>query len=350
MGFLWTPGTSPLPLLGACVFLNPWNFASPVTWGLSQLYVYWSKNRLISVMVPPRALTDSALRVWPTGTPRAFSTWSFPGVLAPIGNPKNRTSLASNLSLIWLSRQLYLATLSLAALTRLAASLSQMTVGSTTRSLTKVKSGFILPFGPSRTGSQWTVQPCFSALFARILHNELCRSILLRFTEGHHPEMCPHVSVVIPHLLHLVVFVYRAMHSRVGMQFVLRRMASMVSPFVNVPARIQELHSLYLIHVVDPIPWVAWLARYSHHLFLGIALSLVGSSSAVSFLPVSAGLQRGYFLQRSSGVSLTPSPLASFLIVSLFVFQQSLWRPLMVSSGMTSSRHVMPSPPFRVLA
>ena len=28
-GFLWTPGTSPLPLLGACVFLNPGNFAPP---------------------------------------------------------------------------------------------------------------------------------------------------------------------------------------------------------------------------------------------------------------------------------------------------------------------------------
>ena len=38
----------------------------------------------------------------------------------------------------------------------------------------------------------------------------------------------------------------------------------MASPFVKVPARIHELHSLYFIHVSQPIPCVPWLARYSH--------------------------------------------------------------------------------------
>ena len=98
----------------------------------------------------------------------------------------------------------------------------------------------------------------------------------------------------------------------------------MVSLFVKVPARIQELHSLYFIHIVDPNPSVAWLARYSHHFFLGITLSLGGSSSFFPFLPSSASLQTGSLLHKSSSVSLTPSPSANFFIVSLFVFQQFL--------------------------
>ena len=62
----------------------------------------------------------------------------------------------------------------------------------------------------------------------------------------------------------------------------------------------------------------------------------------------SAGLQCGNRLHMSSSVSLTPSPCASFLIVTLFAFQQSLCSPVMVRSGIASSRLVMPSPPFLV--
>ena len=51
-------------------------------------------------------------------------------------------------------------------------------------------------------------------------------------------------------------------------------------------------------------------------------------------------------MHRSSSVSLTPSPRASLLIISLLDFQQSLWNPLMVRSGTASSRHVVPRPPF----
>ena len=68
--------------------------------------------------------------------------------------------------------------------------------------------------------------------------------------------MCPHVSMIVLQCLHFVSvdFLYLAMHSRVGIQFDLRSIASMVSPLMKVPARTQELHSLYFIHVVESIP------------------------------------------------------------------------------------------------
>ena len=68
--------------------------------------------------------------------------------------------------------------------------------------------------------------------------------------------MCLHVSMVVPQRLHFVSvdFLYLAIHSQVGIQFDLRSIASMVSPLVKVAACTQELHSLYFIHVVEPIP------------------------------------------------------------------------------------------------
>ena len=143
-GSLWTPGTSPLPLLEA----------------LSQLYVYWSKNRLISVMVPPRALTDSALRVWPTGTPRAFSTWSFPGV-----QPHPCSYREPEESYFFGFRSVSDLALQTTVLGNFGVGGFDQACGVTLPDdcrvhdqgylvLTKMRSGFILPFGPPRTGSQ----------------------------------------------------------------------------------------------------------------------------------------------------------------------------------------------------
>ena len=73
---------------------------------------------------------------------------------------------------------------------------------------------------------------------------------------------------------------------------------------------------------MEPIPCVACLVRYSHHLSFGMALSLSGSSSFCVFCPGGARWQWGNRVHRSLSVSCTPSPCASLLIVSLFVFQQ----------------------------
>ena len=112
------------------------------------------------------------------------------------------------------------------------------------------------------------------------------------------------------------------------------------------------LHSLYFIHVSEPIPCVAWLARYSHHFSFGNKLFPPSSmfSSLCFFRPGQTGRKRGNCTHRSSSVSLTPSPRASLLIVSLLFFRQSLRRPLMVRSRTASSRHVVPRPSFLVRA
>ena len=124
------------------------------------VWACWSKKRLISVTVPPSARIDSALVVSSLGTPRALSTVSFCAVHpppAPTGRPNTWTSLTSNFSRISFCRLPYFVTFASEAFSRHAEFLSQITVGSTTKttsSFTKMRSGSSLPFGPCSTGSQ----------------------------------------------------------------------------------------------------------------------------------------------------------------------------------------------------
>ena len=203
---------------------------------------------------------------------------------------------------------------------------SHTAVGSTittVSSSTNIRSGFNFPFGPSKTGSQWGVHPTFTALFARILHNELCRRIRLLFTDGHQPEMCPTVSTTVPQRRNRTfsTWEYRRVHSRVGTQFVWSSSVLMASPSLKVPALVQELHFLKRSQVSVPVPWVPWLARYWHHFSFGTELfpspqlvlslwSLRSVGDVCLFWLGGTGLRCGYRTHRSSSVSLTPRPRA----------------------------------------